>query len=181
MLRLTIILATILLSLSAVGPFGSEDASWAQVATPATEARHPLVGVWLLDEAGKPGASTSVALFTEDGLVIDTCCNADMARVGAWRATGERTADVTLVVVFPGEGGFSAIYRAAFEVDPSGETLTGPWTFTLVSGDGQVQEVEEFATQGVRISVEGVAATGSPLPVMPVWDPGTPVPATPNP
>jgi hypothetical protein len=72
--------------------------AFAQDATPAATAYpmagHPVIGVWQVTlEAGIPGSSLAVFVFAADGGFV-AAHEEDSSTTGAWRATGERTADV---------------------------------------------------------------------------------------
>ena len=69
----------------------------AQDATPTAMASHPLVGTWIVDRnPADPTEMPTTNVLTADGGLIDPSVGA----AGAWVATGERTADFTLISIF---------------------------------------------------------------------------------
>src|SRR5919112_3770608 len=82
----------------------------AQDATPTAMAGHPLVGTWIVDRnPADPTEMPTTNVLTADGGLIDPSVGA----AGVWTATGERTADFTLIAIFA-EG------RAAIGVEVGG-------------------------------------------------------------
>src|SRR4051794_38775634 len=67
----------------------------AQDATPIAMAGHPFVGTWVVDDSADPTDMPTTNIITADGGLIDPSIGA----AGAWRATGERTADFTLIAL----------------------------------------------------------------------------------
>ena len=60
-------------------------------------AGHPLVGTWIVDRnPADPTEMPTTNVFTADGGLIDPSVGA----AGVWTATGERTADFTLIAIF---------------------------------------------------------------------------------
>lgn len=172
--------AVVLLGLLALG---GPLASVAQDATPVAADRHPLVGAWIVATVEDPGAAPTVTAFTGDGLVVDGCCGGT-ARVGAWAATGPRSADYTHVTVLPGgEGAFagSVVLRISAEVDVEGTAFAGPYSYTIVAPDGTVVETGRGTARGVRMEAEPAAAAGTPLAAMPLWGAATPAAGAPTP
>ena len=100
----------------------------AQEATPAAMGNHPVVGAWQLEnDTGGGDTFTSYAVFLPDGTYIEASHDG-ATLVGVWRATGERTADLTLFAadvdpapnaITLGEGRFTV------EVDAEGSSRTG--------------------------------------------------------
>jgi hypothetical protein len=69
----------------------------AQEATPDAMATHPLVGIWIVDRnPADPTEMPTTNVLTADGGLIDPSVGA----AGVWVATGERTADFTLISIF---------------------------------------------------------------------------------
>lgn len=124
--------------------------------TTASLANHPLVGAWLLDtDAEDPENVPSLATFSSDGTYLEV--DVDGTAIGVWDATGERTADLT--ILFFDEGGSYKV-RAAVEVDETGEQLSASYTFEpTIAGESLGEFGPESAT-GTRIAVE---AMGEPV------------------
>ena len=73
----------------------------AQEATPAAMAGHPLVGTWIVDRnPADPAEMPTTNVLTADGGLIDPAVGA----AGVWVATGERTADFSLIAISTGGG-----------------------------------------------------------------------------
>jgi hypothetical protein len=169
---------------------GGRLAASAQQATPAVSpaatAGHPLVGAWVVDTsaeaAGQPQEATippDVTVFTDEGSVIDAS-GAGEPGVGSWEATGPRTAALTFVLPIQEEDfAGTVVIRATVEVDATGETFAGPYSYTVVAADGTVVDAGRDMARGTRIPVEPVEAGGTPLAAVPTWTPATPAPGTP--
>lgn len=119
-------------------------------------ANHPLVGVWLLDtDAEDPENAPTPTIFSSDGTYVQV--DEDGTGIGVWDATGERTANLT--ILFFDEGGSYKV-RAAVEVDETGEELSASYTFEpTIAGESLGEFGPESAT-GTRIAVE---AMGEPV------------------
>lgn len=152
---------------------------------------HPLVGAWLvtLSVAGQsPGAPTpatltSMVTYYADGNVL--LANAGQlpllppasglfftAGHGRWVATGDRTADATVVsLVLDQTGGLSSTNttRTTVEVDATGDAYSGLFAIEAVSPDGNPTGTEEGTFQATRITTE---PGGSPTAATPAV--GTP-------
>src|SRR5688500_19454490 len=88
------IIAVALVNLIAVG---TRPAAVAQKATPTATVDHPVVGAWWTDnDAPGPGVATAYALFHADGTYLEVDPNIGVG-VGVWRASGERSAELTYV------------------------------------------------------------------------------------
>jgi hypothetical protein len=154
----------------------------AQDSTPsAAMAGHPLVGTWIVTEAG---GTPAVIAFTSDGIVVDTEIDGGTG-VGSWHPTGDRSAALTFVIPV-NESGFSGIIviRATGEVDADGATFTAPYSITGQGADGTVIFSDQGQVTAVRMPVEPVEAMGTPLAGFPTWTPseeGTPEAGTPTP
>ena len=146
-----------------------------QGAPPAATAGHPLVGTWIVDpEPDDPTNPPSFDVYMADGTAINI--GSEGATAGAWEATGPRTATVTIVGLFGGQGsGTIFIIRANVEVDEAGQSFTAPHSFTLVAADGTVLAAAQGgAARGPRIAPEPAEAVGTPLAGLPTWTPATP-------
>ena len=185
MRRISVLVSVAAVVLLGVLAVGRSVGTAAQDAAPGPAAGHPLVGSWLLDtDADDPGNPPSVAAVGADGTYVEV--DVDGAAVGAWEATGERTASLTLVFPIPdGQGGFAGTgkVRGSIEVDAAGDTLTATATFELVGPDGASQgEFGPIRVTGERIVVEPM---GTPVgPIEDLFGPpevGTPEAGTPAP
>src|SRR3954471_17472374 len=65
----------------------------AQEATPSAMASHPFVGTWIIGDPA--GGDPTTNIITADGGLIDPTVGA----AGVWTATGEGTADFTLIAI----------------------------------------------------------------------------------
>ena len=155
--------------------------SAAQDGTPAAAAGHPLVGSWAAVFGGDVAGGLFLAAFSGDGTVVVTDFDGDHG-VGSWAATGPRSATVTYVFLGANDAGLldgSVAIRAAVEVDPAGGAFMGETSYTFVAPDGAVGDTGLLVTRGVRLPVEGLAATGNPLagfPTLGDGGAGTPMP-----
>ena len=150
-------------------------------------ATHPLVGVWIVDRnPADPTEMPTTNVFTADGGLIDPSVGA----AGVWVATGERTADFTLIAIFeegmavtgqPTAGGSSNfVVRGSLEVDATGDTATATVSQTHVTPDGTVlDQLAEGTSTYLRLKVEPQDAVGQPLAGFPAWAPASV--ATPTP
>jgi hypothetical protein len=139
----------------------------AQEATSADLAGHPVVGAWVFDtDAADPANALSYAAFHADGTYVEVHPLVGVG-VGAWRPTGERTADLTIVFqdVDPTPAGVAPgtlIIRVAVEVDPSGDALTAPFTSEGRGPDGTVLFANAFTATATRMEVEPMVPLGTP-------------------
>jgi hypothetical protein len=157
MRRLSVLalLVVLLIGLAAAGPRAT-----AQEASPVAGTTHPLVGTWLVD-TDTEGDTDPPALFIffADGayLEYDAEEGGDVA-AGRWQATGDQTADVTLVFVsVSDEAGYEGMgkIRASIEVAADGESFTADYSFEFIdpSGEGSGEYGPGTAT-GTRLEVE---------------------------
>jgi hypothetical protein len=149
----------------------------AQEATPDAMAGHPLVGTWIVDRnPADPSEMPTTNVITADGGLIDPSVGA----AGVWAATGERTADFTLIAIFEqgmavtgrqAEGGGSYfVVRGSLEVDATGDTATATVSQTHVAPDGTVlDQMAEGTSNYLRLRVEPQDAVGQPLAGFPAW------------
>jgi hypothetical protein len=157
----------------------------AQDATPAAMAGHPLVGTWIIDRnPADPTEMPTTQVLTADGGLIDPSVGA----AGVWTATGERTADFTLIAIFAEDrpaigvavgGGSYFLVRGSITVDAGGDTGTATISQTHVAPDGTVlDQLAEGTSTYLRLKVEPQDAVGQPLAGFPAWMPQA---ATPTP
>lgn len=142
--------------------------------------QHPIVGAWVVDtEADNPDNPLSLIIFHDDGTFIET--GSEGTGVGAWEATGEQTAALTILFPPPAEEagapGFATV-RVQIEVDETGDTFTGMYTVEFPGAEGSTSgEVGPVSVTAERISVEpmgtpvmsmeemmGAMAEGTPTP-----------------
>ena len=142
----------------------------AQETTPAAMADHPVVGGWRWENENADGTRLiTYAAFHPDGTYVESF-GEDGTDIGVWRATGARTADLTLYsadidpdpdVTVP------LVARQAIEVDETGNAITAEGTYQGLGEDGAVL----YSGPGI--------AHGTRLEVLSVIPPGTPAAATP--
>ena len=148
----------------------------AQEATPDAMASHPFVGTWIISDPADPTGMPTTNIITADGGLIDPTIGA----AGVWTATGERTADFTLIALFAEGGGSYYLVRGSITVDAGGDTATNTSSETHVAPDGTILDQREQTTATyVRLKVEPQDAVGQPMPGFPTWTPqaaATPAP-----
>ena len=160
----------------------------AQDGTPVATAGHPLVGAWVVDTSAEDPAGPQqatvppdVTVFTDEGTVIDSTPFGETG-IGAWEATSSRVAALTVVIPVEEEDfAGSVIIRATVELDTTGETFSGPYSYTVVAADGTVVDAGRDMVRGMRIAVEPVEAEGTPLAAIPTWMPEAAAASTPTP
>ena len=171
MRRLTVVVAAVAFAPIGLLVVAPDLGTVGRGATPAALAEHPAVGAWVFDtNADDPANAPSYAVFHADGTYLEAHPTVGIG-VGAWRATGERTADLTIVfqdldpgaAVAPG----ALTIRAAVEVDATGETLIAPYTFEGRGPDGAVLFAAALTATAVRLEVEPMAAAGTPVAAAP--------------
>lgn len=148
----------------------------AQEATPFPMAGHPLVGTWVVDRnPADPTEMPTTNVLTADGGLTDPSVGA----AGVWAATGERTADFTLIAIFAELESYFLV-RGTLEVDASGNTATATASQTHVAADGTVlDQAAPGISNYLRLRIEPSDAVGKPLAGFPAWTP--PAAATPTP
>ena len=148
----------------------------AQDGTPVATASHPLVGAWVIDISAEdpsgPQEATfapNVTVFTDEGLVLNTAPGAG-SDVGVWEATSARGGALTFVGLIAEEDvAGTVIIRATYELDETGDSFSGPYSYTVVASDGTVVDAGRDMARGTRITVEPVEAEGTPLAAVPTW------------
>ena len=147
----------------------------AQDATPYPMAGHPLVGTWVVDRnPADPTEMPTTNVLTADGGLTDPSVGA----AGVWAATGERTADFTLIAIFEELGSYYFV-RGSLAVDAGGDTATATVSQTHVAADGTVlDQLAQGTSTYRRLRIEPRDAVGQPMAGFPAW---TPPPATPTP
>jgi hypothetical protein len=146
--------------------------------TPEPEA-NGFVGTWqvtfIIDDRPVGLALTS---FTSDGIIIGANLPAttrgawrpdevvlQSSSHGAWVASGERTADITFVILLSdieGNALGTRTIRGTLELDPSGNAWSGTYTATVADTAGEVLRVSRGSVEATRIVVEPMVAPGTP-------------------
>jgi predicted lipoprotein len=96
--------------------------------------------------------------------------------VGAHRP---RSAAKTIVPFTDGGAGGYAVVRATWEVDETGDTMSGPASVTVVTPDGTVVATAEITSRATRLRVDPMTNAGQALAGFPTWEPAPPADATP--
>ena len=138
----------------------------AQDATPAAGGAHPLVGAWGARDVRNETGGPSLIAFTGDGIALESTLQG-FGPMGAWRPTGPRSAEATLVnaLVDPDTGAYQGtwVHRYRIEVDAAGAGWTADYTATVVDALGEVLETATEPAFGVRVPVEAPEAGGASL------------------
>jgi hypothetical protein len=144
-------------------------------------AGHPVVGAWVLDlDLRSTDDPPLYLLFHADGTWI--LANPYFGDgVGAWRPTGDRTADGTVVFqdlspdpyqIAPG----TLTASMAFEVDETGDTFAARWASEGRWLDGTLAARNDSTARGTRLAVESLPASGTPVASEPPEFPSQPAP-----
>ena len=147
--------AGLLLAITAITPvLAQEDATG-----------HPLVGAWTVADAGSPEAPPALAIYHADGTAVYAA--ADGVAMGSWSATGDTTADLTLL--FPqsdptmGPTGV-ATARASIDIAEDSESFVGTYTFEFpAEGGGTTGEIGPGEVIGTRIATEPMGEPVAPF------------------
>jgi hypothetical protein len=165
--RAVLTVALLALTLGSVVVLGARPAAVAQEATPSATADHPVVGAWwTANDAPGPGVETAYAVFHADGTYLEVDPNIGVG-VGVWRATGERSAELTYVfqdidpepaTTAPG----TVTVRQSVEVDETGDAFTAPLTVEVRIPDGTAVFSAAYTARGSRLEVEPMLPLGTP-------------------
>ncbi len=113
----------------------------AEDATPAATAAHPVVGAWQwTNEVEGMSPSASYATFHPDGTYVEAATDG-VVIIGVWRATGERTADLTMFAADVDPASNAVVLgeaRQTIEVDETGNAVTAQGSFAARETDGGV-------------------------------------------
>ena len=149
----------------------------AHQATPSPMAGHPIVGTWIIDrDVTSTNEIPVVVSFTSDGAFID----AHQGVNGVWEATGPRSAAMTIIPFSDGGAGGYQVVRATWDVDESGDSMSGPASVTVVTPDGTVVASIDIASSATRLRVDPMENAGMALAGFPTWTPQPPDEATPT-
>ena len=105
-------------------------------------------------------------MFHADGTYLEVDPNIGVG-VGVWRATGERSAELTYVfqdidpepaTTAPG----TVTVRQSVEVDAAGDAFTAPLTVEVRIPDGTVVFSAAYTARGTRLHVEPMLPLGTP-------------------
>jgi hypothetical protein len=167
--RLVVLATVIAVALVGMVVVGVRPAAIAGDATPSATAEHPVVGAWwTANDAPGPGVATAYALFHADGTYLEVDPNIGVG-VGVWRATGERSAELTYVfqdidpepaTTAPG----TVTVRQAVTVEAAGDAFTAPLTVEVQIPDGTVVFSAAYTAQGTRLQVEPFTMASTPTP-----------------
>lgn len=126
---------------------------------------------------GQPRASNLIS-FTSDGLILHS--NQATTQTGSgvpadvvfqsgghgvWTSSGERTADITFMLLQSDADGNdlgTRTIRGTLELDESGDAWSGTYTATVADAEGEVLQVSEGMVEGTRIVVEPMEELATP-------------------
>jgi hypothetical protein len=159
-----VVVAAAFASLIAVG---ARPAAVAEEATPTAMVDHPVIGTWwTANDAPGPGVETAYVVFHADGTYLEVDPNIGVG-VGVWRASGERSAELTYVFqdidpepATTGPG--TVTVRQSVEVDTTGDAFTAPLTVEVRIPDGTVVFSAAYTARGTRLQVEPMLPLGTP-------------------
>jgi hypothetical protein len=128
-------------------------------------ANHPLVGTWLGQDDNEP-LNVGLDTYNADGTHISQSVFGGTG-LGVWRATGERTADATVVFtdIDPDPTKFApgtVTGSGSVVVDATGDAFTSTYTVQAKKPDGTVVFTAGSTNHGTRLQVEPMAPLGTP-------------------
>jgi hypothetical protein len=169
MRRIAILVSIIAAAVVSTVVLGARPAAVAQDATPTATVDHPIVGAWwTANDAPGPGVATAYAVFHADGTYLEVDPDIGVG-VGVWRATGERSAELTYVfqdidpepaTTAPG----TVTVRQSVVVEAAGNAFTAPLTVEVQIPDGTVVFSAAYTAQGTRLQVEPFTMDSTPTP-----------------
>ena len=164
------VVAFVLITLLPLAGASVQPGASAQEATPTTTATHPFIGAWIVDtDVAIDVNFPALAVATADGTYIESHPEVGVG-VGTWEATGERTANLTIVFRAPGETGAPVgliTAHATLEVTADGAGWEAPYSFEGVTPDGTVLFAGEGQSRAVRVGAEAVATMATPTVITP--------------
>lgn len=139
----------------------------AQDATPGETTGHPIVGAWRWqNNPDDPSTSTSFAVFHGDETYVEFDPAVGVG-IGTWRATGERTGDLTIVFQdndldpnLLGRG--LGTFWMTVEADGTGNAIAATGELEAITPDGETVNFPYVGT-GTRIEPLGSRPGGSAL------------------
>lgn len=143
----------------------------AQDASTTSMAGHPVVGAWWWENNSTDPFDDSFAVFHADGTYVEETSFIG-AGIGAWEATGERSAD--LIIVFQDiEGGLdpnepaafvagTITFRLSIEVDEAGNAIGATGPVEIRSPDGAMVDQISFDGTASRLRVGWVPPVATP-------------------
>ena len=152
----------------------------AQEATPAgmaAMATHPVVGAWRISiDLGGVATVPADGLFHADGTYSQEFADGS-GLIGVWRATGERTADLTLYTLDLVDDRLArGEARLAVAVDETGTAMTFSGTFVSLFEDGSIDMAVEVPASATRLEVLPLVPLGTPVLPPEMTAAGTPAP-----
>lgn len=137
----------------------------AEDATPAALADHPVVGAWRWRNDPVDPIATTYAIIHADGTYTEV--SGDQTGVGVWWPVGERGVGITEVFqdIEPDPNVFApgtVTVRQAYELDASGDTLTGTYAVDARLPDGTVVFQGVLEGTGTRMEPEPMAPFATP-------------------
>ena len=102
-------------------------------------------------------------IYHADGTMSSWNAGLTAGVLGLWRSTGERTADVLWVMQdVTDDGALTLTFRLTFEVDETGDRLTGTGDLDIRDADGvQVAAIPGVEITSTRVTFDVNPATGS--------------------
>jgi hypothetical protein len=146
---------------------GRSPGAVAHEGTPEAAKVHPFAGTWMLDSPDRePGDAPEIAVVTSDGTYVQSSIDGEVG-FGAWEATGESTAVLTLwFTAFDDDRSYagSIVIRADIEVSADEQSWTGTYTIEYVDpmGAGTGQYGPDTATAS-RVIAEGAGEPVGPI------------------
>lgn len=135
--------------------------AWITLNVQADAGVNPIVGTWTIsskDPSGQVVPSTMMT-FHADGTVIELDADGTIL-LGAWQATGERTAIYT--VEMPHSDGSGSGFTASVTVSDDGNSWLPPQGTTLEPGEGAKRLMAGAPQMPGPMGSPTVAATGTP-------------------
>ena len=116
----------------------------------------PVIGSWLvMSDPGDAEYSPRLMTLSADGTAMFVS-GENVTAVGAWQVTGDASANVAFTVVTNGPA--YIVIRAAIDIDPDGQSLSGTFTLEAVfdpAGGGTSGEIGPGTIEGTRLVAEG--------------------------
>jgi hypothetical protein len=134
-------------------------------------AAHPLVGAWRFANDPNDPANVALGAFHPDGTFVEVLGDIGSG-IGAWRATGDRTAEATSIKLDTDPDRNHSVPGTvtdywSLEVDASGTTLTAAKTFAMRHPAETVGLQGSYTATATRIEVEAAPPLGTPITATP--------------